>query len=240
VRLNRRGLGTGLLWSRILPAALLLVAAGATVLSLGSHPKGNGTAPDARWAGFDTRAQQQPATFGSFGKLPLMFEPNVGQTDGRVRFIARGSNYGLFLTDEDAVLTLRHSRGDDRSKDSNTSVLRMKLAGARANAQVVGTDALPGKSNYLIGNDPAKWRRNVPQFSRVRYSQIYPGVDLVYYGNQGQLEYDFRVAPGADPKNIQLSFQGARELRVDSGDLIVGTGDGDVRLKAPRVYQEQE
>ena len=111
MRLNRRGLGTGLLWSRILPAALLLVAAGATVLSLGSHPKGNGTAPDAQWAGFDTRAQQQPATFSSFGKLPLMFEPNVGQTDGRVRFIARGSNYGLFLTDEDAVLTLRHSRG---------------------------------------------------------------------------------------------------------------------------------
>ena len=240
MRLNRRGLGTGLLWSRILPAALLLVAAGATVLSLGSHPKGNGTAPDAQWAGFDTRAQQQPPTFSSFGKLPLMFEPNVGQTDGRVRFIARGSNYGLFLTDEDAVLTLRHSRGDDRSKEANTSVLRMKLAGARPNAQVVGTDALPGKSNYLIGNDPAKWRRNVPQFSRVRYSQIYPGVDLVYYGNQGQLEYDFRVAPGADPKSIQLSFQGARELRVDSGDLIVDTGDGDVRLKAPRVYQEQE
>jgi hypothetical protein len=219
---------------------LLLLAAAATGLSLGSHPKGNRTAPDAPWAGFDTRAQQQPATFTGLGKLPLMFEPNVGQTDGRVRFIARGSNYGLFLTDQGAVLSLRHSQGAGNSEKSGTSVVRMKLAGARANAQVVGTDALPGKSNYLIGNDPTKWRRNVPQFSRVRYSQIYPGVDLVYYGNQGQLEYDFRVAPGADPKNIQLSFEGARELRVDSGDLIVGTGDGDVRLKAPRVYQEQE
>ncbi len=237
MRLNRRGLGTGLLWSRILPAALLLVVAGAAVLSLGSRPKGNGTAPDTRWAGFTRPAQKAPAIAG-LGKLPLMFEPNVGQTDPRVRFIARGSNYGLFLTDQDVVLSLRHSTREGEARKSGTSVLRMKLAGARANAQVGGTDALPGKSNYLIGNDPAKWRRNVPQFSRVHYSEIYPGVDLVYYGNQGQLEYDFRVAPGADPRKIQLSFEGANELRLDSGDLLVRTEDGDVRLQAPRVYEE--
>jgi len=236
VRLNRRGLGTGLLWSRILPAALLLVVAGATVLSLGSHPTGNGTAPGTRWAGFNRQAQNAPTAAG-FGKLPLMFEPNVGQTDPRVRFIARGSNYGLFLTDQDVVLSLRRSQRVGESRKSGTSVVRMKLAGAHA-AQVSGTDALPGKSNYLIGNDPSKWRRNVPQFSRVRYSGIYPGVDLVYYGNHGQLEYDFRVAPGADPGNIQLSFEGANELRLDSGDLVVRTGDGDVRLQAPRVYEE--
>jgi Beta-propeller repeat len=237
VRLNRRGLGTGLLWSRILPAALLLVVAGATVLSLGSHPTGNGTTPGTRWDGFKRQAQNAPTAAG-FGKLPLMFEPNVGQTDPRVRFIARGSNYGLFLTDQDVVLSLRRSQRGDEPKKSATSVLRMKLTGARADAQVGGTDALPGKSNYLIGNDPSKWRRNVPQFSRVHYSGIYPGVDLVYYGNQGQLEYDFRVAAGADPGKIQLSFDGANELRLDSGDLVVRTGGGDVRLQAPRVYEE--
>ena len=236
MRLNRRGLGTGVLWSRILPAALLLVVAGATVLSLGSHPKGSGTAPDTRWASFGSQAHAAPAP-AALGKLPLMFEPNVGQTDPQVRFIARGSNYGLFLTDRDAVLALRHS-GSDESKKSATSVLRMKLTGAHADAHVAGTDALPGKSNYLIGNDPSRWRRNVPQFSRVRYSEIYPGVDLVYYGNHGQLEYDFRVAPGADPKNIQLSFEGASGLRLESGDLLVETGAGDIRLKAPRVYEE--
>jgi hypothetical protein len=240
VRLNRRGLGTGLLWSRILPAALLLMVAGATVLSLGSHPKGTGAGPVAQSAAFGRQpadAKSRPL-LTSYGHLPLMFEPNLGQTDARVRFIARGSGYGLFLTDQDAVLSLQRSRQGGNEKNISASVVRMKLAGANANAQVAGADVLPGKSNYLIGNDPAKWQRNVPQYARVRYRQIYPGVDLVYYGQQGQLEYDFRIAPGADPKNIQISFEGSRKLKLDAGDLLVETGDGAVRLEAPRVYQK--
>jgi hypothetical protein len=242
VRLNRLGLGTGLLWSRILPAALLLAAAGAAVLLLGSHPQGADADPVAQFAPFGsqpTRQSSNPAAPNAvltrYGRLPLMFEPNRGQTDARVRFIARGSGYGLFLTDREAVLVLPGAaRG--RGKASG-SVLRMRLAGANANPQVGGSDALPGKSNYLIGNDPDKWHRNVPQYARVRYSQIYPGVDLVYYGNQGQLEYDFQIGPGADPNSVQLSFEGARDLRLDADDLVLETVDGSLRLEAPRVYQ---
>ncbi len=112
MRLNRRGLGTGLLCSRILPAALLLVVAGATVLSLGSHPKGTGAGPVPQFAAFGatpTHANSRPVP-ASYGHLPLMFEPNQGQTDPRVRFIARGSGYGLFLTDQDAVLSLQRTQ----------------------------------------------------------------------------------------------------------------------------------
>jgi hypothetical protein len=242
VRLNRRGLGTGLLWSRILPEALLLVAAGVAVLLPGSHPQETGADPVAQFAPLGsqpTRPSSHPAASNSvltsYGHLPLMFEPNRGQTDARVRFIARGSGYGLFLTDREAVLALQ---GSARGRGTASgSVVRMRLAGANANPQVAGSDALPGKSNYLIGNDPDKWHRNVPQYARVRYSQIYPGVDLVYYGNQGQLEYDFQISPGADPKSVQLSFEGARDLKLDAGDLVLETAHGNLRLEAPRVYQ---
>jgi Beta-propeller repeat/Domain of unknown function DUF11 len=243
VRLNRRGLGTGLSWGRILPAALLLVAAGAAVLLLGSHPLASGTGSVAQFGPFgsepaprSSRPTASNSVLASYGHLPLMFEPNQGQTDSRVRFIARGSGYGLFLTDQEAVLSLQHlgRAGETKAK---ASTIHMKLAGAQASAQVTGSDALPGKSNYLIGNDSAKWHRNVPQYARVHYSQIYPGVDLVYYGKQGQLEYDFQIAPGADPKRVQLSFEGVRDLKLDAGDLLLEAEDGDLRLQAPRVYQ---
>ncbi len=241
MRLNRREVGTGLLWSRILPAALLLVVAGAALLSPGYHPRETGAGPVAPVAAFGAQpahVDSQPA-LTRYGQLPLMFEPNQGQTDSRVRFIARGSGYGLFLTDQDAVLSLRHSGRVADQKNPPPSVVRMKLAGSNPKPFVAGADALPGKSNYLIGNDAAQWRRNIPQFARVRYSQVYPGVDLVYYGKQGQLEYDFQIAPGADPANIQLSFEGSRRLNLDAGDLVVETADGALRLEAPRVYQQQ-
>jgi hypothetical protein len=115
----------------------------------------------------------------------------------------------------------------------------MRLEGANASARVSGTSPLPGKSNYFIGNDRSKWRQNIPQFARVQYQGVYPGVDLVYYGNQGQLEYDFRIAPNSDPNQIALSFTGAT-VHVDagdSGDLILSTANGDIRFHAPHVYQ---
>ena len=110
----------------------------------------------------------------------------------RVNFLARGAGYGLFLTPEQAVLTLH-------SPSTSPAVVRMQLAGANRDAAVSGASPLPGKSSYFVGNDPAKWHRDIPQFARVRYQDVYPGVDLVYYGNQGQLEYDFEVAPGLTP-----------------------------------------
>ncbi len=172
--------------------------------------------------------------------LPMFFEPNQGQTDPQVKFLARGSGYGLFLTANEAVLRLQHS--GPSSQLASSPVIRMKLDGANASARVSGASPLPGKSNYFIGNDPSKWRSGIPQFARVEYKSVYPGVDLVYYGNQGQLEYDFRVAPAADPNQIALSFQGASAHIVpegsgDSGDLVLSTANGDVRFHAPRIYQ---
>ncbi len=130
------------------------------------------------------------------------------------------------------------------SQRASSSVIRMRLDGANSSAHISGAEPLPGKSSYFIGNDPSKWRRDIPQFARVEYQAVYPGVDLVYYGNQGQLEYDFRVAPGADPNQITLSFEGASAHIIslsgdsgDSGDLILSTEQGEVRFHAPSVYQ---
>jgi uncharacterized repeat protein (TIGR01451 family) len=181
--------------------------------------------------------------------LPLFFEPNQGQSAPEVKFLARGAGYGLFLTADEAVLELQHSAFSDpasekssqlsalSSQKTSSSVIRMKLDGASSSSRVSGVSALPGRSNYFLGNDPAKWHRDIPQFGRVQYGAVYPGIDLVYYGDQGQLEYDFRVAPAADPNQIVLSFKGA-STRIDSGDLVLSTAGGEVRFRAPRVYQQ--
>jgi Domain of unknown function DUF11/Beta-propeller repeat len=165
--------------------------------------------------------------------FPLFFEPNVGQTDSRVKFLARGSGYGLFLTADEAVLSLQHHSVKGRPSTSN--VVRMHLDGS-STVRVQGAEQLPGKSNYFIGNDPSKWRRGISQFAQVEYQRVYPGIDLVYYGNQQQLEYDFHVAPDADPNQIALSFEGA-STHLDSGDLVLSTSDGDIRFHAPHIYQ---
>ena len=114
------------------------------------------------------------------------------------------------------------------------------MAGSNPDAVVSGDDQLPGKSNYLIGNDPAHWHRDIPQFARVRYRNVYPGIDLVYYGKQQQLEYNFELAPYADPRTISFQFEGFAKPTLDrSGDLVVVAGHEEVRLKAPRVYQAE-
>lgn len=171
----------------------------------------------------------RPDVRTAFGQLPLFFEPNQGQTDAQVKFVAHGSGYGLFLTSSQAVLTLQHQ--------SHVEVVRMELDQANLNAPVQGTQPLPGKSNYLIGSDASKWHRNIPQYARVEYSGVYPGVDLVYYGQQGQLEYDFRVAPGADPRQIALRFNGSAKPQLQGGNLILRTASGDVTFAAPHIYQ---
>jgi hypothetical protein len=190
-----------------------------------------------------------PAVNASTASLPLFFEPNHGQTARQVKFLAHGAGYGLFLTNDEAVLQLRRPSARTRpsvasDKDRQQSaVIRMHLDGANPSAGISGDELLPGKSNYFIGQNPAKWHRNIPQFARVQYQAVYPGVDLVYYGNQKELEYDFRVAPQADPNQIALSFKGA-SVRVDekgvfgaAGDLILSTANGDIRFHAPRIYQ---
>ena len=166
-------------------------------------------------------------------KLPLAFEENRGQTNGEVKFLSRGPGYTVFLTSTDAVLVMHGKNGA-----ANQAVLRMKLVGARP-SQVTGVDELSGRSNYLLGNDPSHWQTNVPNYSEVRYSNIYPGVDLLYYGNQRQLEYDLVVAPGARPEAIRLDIEGAERLRLlAGGDLEMRTAAGEIRLAKPMIYQE--
>jgi hypothetical protein len=265
----------------------------------------------------------QPKLVASYGKLPLSFEANRGQTDGRVRFLARGGGYTIFLTADEAVLALRKpqpgmsrfgkvglpgrldpfglvdpragrwpsladglkslwrslipglgqlvfepnaARGGEAAglESQPPQVMRMRLLGGNAQGRVVGLDELPGRSNYFIGNDPKRWRTDVATYRRVAYKDVYPGVDLVYYGNQRQLEYDFVVAAGADPAAIRLALSGGLEVgsgqsavgsgtqnrpqrqskiqnrksKIDpSGDLVIALEGGAVRFRKPVVYQ---
>lgn len=167
----------------------------------------------------------------AYGKLPLVFEANLGQASRDVRFLSRGPDYGLFLTPKGAVLALR--RPESRSE------LRLKLVGGNPRAQLVGVNELPSYSNYLIGSDQRQWRTGIPHYGRVEYRNAYPGVNLVFHGSQGELEYDFEVASGADPRRIALNIEGARRVDIDAeGNLVLHTADGSVVSRAPVVYQQ--
>lgn len=261
----------------------------------------------------------QPRLAQNYGKLPLSFELNKGQTDSQVKFLSRGRGYTMFLTGNEAVLSLRRpsaasnqpaatregmasatasghgfsraGRGplspilgalatdapvaqrplfdvaalprwfnlraaefknnfalqevekpQGRTADPalHPAVLRIKLVGANPRAKVTGLDELPGKSNYFLGNDPKKWRTNVPNYAKVKYEDVYPGVDLVYYGKQGRLEYDFVVSPGADPSTIRLALERADALHLDAGgNLVAQINSDEVVLHKPVVYQQR-
>ena len=223
----------------------------------------------------------------TYAQLPLSFEANQGQTDRGVKFLSRGRAYTLFLMSDEAVLSLKNSEVRSPKVDRflgtnhrtlkidnkqprmakygepNDTFLTMRVIGASATAEMRGLDAFPGTSNYFIGRDPNKWRTGIPNYARVQCKGIYPGVDLVYYGNHGQLEYDFVVAPGADPNRIRLMITGERDYkrpynvanvsvagkslekssrewlpRIDSrGDLVIRKEDGEVRFHKPLIYQ---
>jgi hypothetical protein len=224
-----------------------------------------------------SHAQEQPAPTASrsaasesgnmrsnYGKAPLMFEENQGQTNPEVRFLSHGSGYSVFLTAGGMVLALRPSETDsvtgaptatvpshDASRVSpirrlekafmerESTALTIDLVGAAAAPVSVGEEALSTKVNYFIGRDPSKWRRNVPTYGKIRYRRVYPGIDLVYYGNDHRVEYDFDLAPGADATQIQFDVKGADALTVDSaGNLVLTKGSSVLRFQAPIVYQE--
>jgi hypothetical protein len=164
----------------------------------------------------------------TWGEIPLSFEPNLGQETAEVRYLARGSAYTLYLAGGETVLA-----------GHNQSPLRMKLAGANPSAPILGEGRQVSTSNYFVGRDASQWRTSVPNFGRARYSNLYPGIDLVYYGHDGSLEYDWIVSRAADPKSIRLSFEGADRVRIDKlGDLVVRQGRNEYRHKKPVVYQE--
>jgi len=196
-----------------------------------------------------------------YGKLPMLFEANRGQAGAQVNFIARGGGYALFLTPDEAVLRISTASGGERvsinnpaqaaalatarGTDSQSAVLRMKLVGANRRPRVSGIEPLQATSSYFIGDDPGKWRTNVANFAKVKYESVYPGVDLVWHGNQRQIEHDFIVAPGADPKRIKLSFAGADTMTIDGEGALVlrpnGNEDGDnLRLLKPVAWQEAD
>jgi hypothetical protein len=198
------------------------------------------------WSRSSSRIDQLPPTSSgapvnaanvreAYGKLPLAFEANRGQTEKVTDFRARGAGYTLSLSATEAVFFL--ARGSD---EPSATVLQMNLVGANRDAAVEGRNELEGKVNYFIGNDPTQWRTNIPAFGRVHYNEVYPGIDVVYYGNQRRLEYDFVVAPGSDAGAIALEFAGAEKMEVEAatGDLLLRIGEKTIRQHKPLVYQE--
>jgi hypothetical protein len=161
-------------WSRLFPAGGLLLALALSATWAGSRAsrvpsQESSLLPVSSFLSSATNSSARPQIIQSYGHLPLMFEPNVGQTDARVQFIARGTGYGLFLTKNGAVLSLLGGKSD---ADRTSSVIQMNLVGANSNAAPAGLDVLPGKSNYFLGNDPKRWHRSVSQYARVRYASV--------------------------------------------------------------------
>jgi hypothetical protein len=202
----------------------------------------------------------------AYARLPLSFEANRGQAPGEVQFLARGQGFTLFLAGDEAVLALKESqvrsqkseegcqssvvscqsppatykgqRATNNGQRTTDAFLRMKIVGADPAAAATGAGLLPGQVNYFIGNDAAKWRTHIPTYGQVVYRNIYPGVDLVYYGHAGQLEYDFRVNPGASPDAIRMALDGVRQARVSAkGDVALSVPGGEVWLQKPFAYQ---
>lgn len=185
-----------------------------------------------------------------YGNLPLSFEPNRGQTDPKVKFLSHAGHRTLWLTNDEAVLAVggrsgahpSNRRGAEKSLQANESapaVLHMKFVGANANPRVAGEARQQGTVNYFIGR-PEQWRTKIPVYSRVRYSSLYPGIDLVFYGNNRELEYDLVVSPGSDPGQIKLGISGAENMSIDEdGNLVLKTAAGDVIQQKPRIYQRK-
>ncbi len=238
----------------VLVAMMIATSVFEVQVAAGSHPSIVLTAPGARtYASKPSR----PTGDTTFGSLPLTFEANVGQSDPSVAFLAHASGYTVFLTATGVVAQLNlgsipHNGGDLRasllselsqtglwdSPAADPVVLRTQFIGANPKVSIEGLEEQAAKSNYFVGNDPTNWRTGVPNFLKVGYAGIYPGIDVVFYGNDRDLEYDFLVSPAGNPHLIQLSLAGADHLSVDEyGDLVLAFPGGEVVDRAPFVYQ---
>jgi hypothetical protein len=216
----------------------------------------------SRAAGTNEPTSRKSSPTG-YGALPLSFEPNEGQTDPSVQFISHGAGYTVFLTANEAVLSLEEPDETDRlvgKMDAHTrkrfearrfyqasprfhrqkkaQTIRVAIEGVNPSSTIVPLDQLPGKANYFIGRDPQKWRAGILTYAKVKYSTIYPGIDLIYYGKQGRLEFDFVVAPDADPNAIRLHFDAVGQLSItEDGKLKIDMPGGSFELLRPEIYQ---
>lgn len=188
----------------------------------------------------------KPSAAQHYGDLPLAFEPNRGQAGDPVQFLSHSTGQLLLLEQNQAVLRVV---AKPRAKDGKNPAgqrsdeVKIRFANANPTAEILPLDIQPGKSNYFLGNDPAKWRTNVENYSQVRYKSLYRGVDLLFYGNQRMLEHDFIVQPGADYRAIALDISGSRKIRKNAdGSVIIEvlSGSGTVRFSAPRIYQVRD
>jgi len=248
------GLGAAVLWRSLSVSAMpAMYGSSATGGSINLQAAGQPANQEAG-AAAKARVKQQ------YGRLPMNFEVNQGQANDSVRFLSRGHGYQVFLTDSEAALVLSQAKSDEaknsdasnerpeslsQSGDTQSNILRIKPVGARAgkeiSKQVSGYELLPTKSNYLIGNDPSRWHTGIANYARVEYSQIYPGINMAFYGTQQALEYDFIVAPGADPNDITISIEGAEKIELDDqGDLVLHVAGQKVYHRSPLTYQDDQ
>ncbi len=188
------------------------------------------------------------ATSRAQGPLPLAFEVNRGQAEGGVRFVTHAGDASVSITSSGATLAFNHSsasrpaaRGPVQplATPATSDVLSIEAVGGASTTPVTGVQALPGVVNYYVGNDPAKWLRGVPTYSQVQSDDVLPGVDMAWYGTDGDLEYDLTLAPGVVPASVRLAYRGARKLSLTpAGDLAVQLPSGTLIQKAPHLYQE--
>ena len=183
----------------------------------------------------------------TYAELPLGFEPNRGQAGKQVRFLSRGPGYSYLLLDRELVFQFQSggSPGGSRLQGAagGISALRMRLVNGKPRPGIRGENRLRSKSHYLRGTDPGQWRLDVPTFSKVRYQQVYPGIDLIFYGNGRRLEFDFRLDSGVDPGAIRLRFEGMRGIPAHLGVSLDEQGNlilpGGLRLMRPLAFQEE-
>jgi hypothetical protein len=188
-------------------------------------------------SGSAAAAERRTTVDTNYGSIPLHFEPNVGQVSSPVRFLSRGQGYELSLTNDAAILAFQEKSpisGAKRAKE-----ITMSLAGAASGLTVSGEELLEGKTNYLVGRDPKNWKTDIPNFARVRYHDIYEGIDAVFYGDQGNLEYDWVVRPNARVGQIRMDFYGADSVAVNEhGDLVLTAGRSEVTHRRPVAFQD--
>ncbi len=175
------------------------------------------------------------STFAQSLTIPLYFEVNQGQTDPVVKYLTRGNGYIFYFTPQEIIMCLQNGGKGERT----CSALKMQFVGANATSIIKGIDEQESKSHYFQGNDPQKWHSNISHYAKVSYRNLYPGIDVVFYGNQRQLEYDILVAPGQNPESARLHIDGAQNLFVDnSGNLHIQVSNfQEMQMHKPTIYQ---